>query len=317
MPALVSVCCITYNHAKFVRKAIDSMLAQNTTFDVEIVIGEDCSTDGTKDIVNDYKKTYPNKVRIIDSESNVGMMRNFSRTLNACEGKYIAILEGDDFWTDNSKLQKQVEFLEKNPEYAITYHKIALLGFDSDEIIGHWPPQARSSSTIEELAIGNLVPTLSCVFRNNIKGNIPDWFTSVPLGDYSLHMLMARHGKIKYFPQTMATYRQHSTGEYSKLTKLHQSRQLFDTIQIIKQEFEGEILRNLEMQQFKALINVIKHAEPDYKKRFAENSTENLFQLLENLWPDISSNFSFTQSKIGSTALKAQSFLDAVRSSGK
>ena len=315
MSTLVSICCITYNHAKFIRKAIESMLMQNTTFDVEIVIGEDCSTDGTKDIINEYKNSYPNKFRVIDSENNVGMMPNFFRTLNACEGKYIALLEGDDFWTDNNKLQRQVDFLERNSDYAITYHKIALLGFDSEEISGYWPPQARSTSTIEELAIGNLIPTLSCVFRNHIKGNIPKWFTSVPLGDYSLHMLNARHGKIKYFPQVMATYRQHSTGEYSKLTKLHQNRQLFDTIQIIKQEFKGEVLRNLEMHQLKSLINIIKYAEPDYKKQFAENGVENLFNLLENLWPNISNNYSFTQSKIGSTAFKAQSFRDAIRSS--
>ena len=107
---LVSIASITYNHEKFIAQAIDSFLMQETDFDFEIIIGEDCSTDDTLKIIKEYKAKYPDIIKLITSESNVGMMTNFIRTLEACSGKYIALCEGDDYWTDTLKLQKQVNF---------------------------------------------------------------------------------------------------------------------------------------------------------------------------------------------------------------
>lgn len=111
---LVSVWMITYNHEKFIAQAIDSVIMQKTNFDYEIVIGEDCSTDRTREIVLEYKAKHPDKFKLLLQEKNVGMMQNFIVTLKTCNGKYIALLEGDDYWTDPLKLQKQVDFLQAN-----------------------------------------------------------------------------------------------------------------------------------------------------------------------------------------------------------
>ena len=116
---LVSILMITYNHKPYICKAIECVLAQKTDLPFELVIGEDCSTDGTRDIVFDYQKQYPDVIRVITSEKNVGAKQNAWRTLNACRGKYIAYCEGDDFWHRDDKLQMQVDFLESHPDYGL------------------------------------------------------------------------------------------------------------------------------------------------------------------------------------------------------
>ena len=108
----VSVCMITYNHESYIHQAIEGVLTQNTTFPYKLVIGEDYSADGTRKICQEYANLYPDKIDLLPSSSNLGMQRNFSRTLNVCTGKYIALCEGDDYWTDPMKLQKQIDILE-------------------------------------------------------------------------------------------------------------------------------------------------------------------------------------------------------------
>jgi len=116
---LVSVCMITYNHENFIKDAIEGILMQKTSFPIELIIGEDCSTDNTRKIVKDYEEKYPEIIFAQYSEKNLGMINNFLNVLQAARGKYIALCEGDDYWTDPLKLQKQVDFLEANPEYVI------------------------------------------------------------------------------------------------------------------------------------------------------------------------------------------------------
>lgn len=118
---LVSVHMITYNHEPYIRKAIDCVLSQKTNFPFELVIGEDCSTDGTREIVFDYARRFPDIIRVIASDQNVGMKKNFVRINHACRGKYIAYCEGDDHWHDLEKLQKQADFLESHPDYGLVY----------------------------------------------------------------------------------------------------------------------------------------------------------------------------------------------------
>lgn len=121
---LVSICCITYNHEPYIRDAIEGFLMQKTNFPFEMVIGEDCSTDGTREIVFDYAKKYPNIIRVITSEKNVGMINNLNRTLNACKGKYTAFCEGDDYWIDPLKLQKQVDIMNGDSTIGLIYTDI-------------------------------------------------------------------------------------------------------------------------------------------------------------------------------------------------
>ena len=125
---LVSICCLTYNHAPFVRKCLDGFLMQKTTFPIEILIHDDCSTDGTDIIIQEYTEKYPDIIKPLFETENkysngyrgkMDITFNYSRA----QGKYIASCEGDDYWTDPLKLQKQVDFMEANPEYSVTFHR--------------------------------------------------------------------------------------------------------------------------------------------------------------------------------------------------
>src|ERR1700733_14979577 len=121
----VSVFMITYNHEKYVEQAIKSIVTQKVNFDFELVIGEDFSTDNTLAICKKYSARYPDIIKLLPSDKNHGLMGNAVRTLNACTGKYIAMCEGDDYWCDPYKLQKQVDFLETNSDYTICFSKVA------------------------------------------------------------------------------------------------------------------------------------------------------------------------------------------------
>ena len=119
----LSVAMITYNHERFIAQAVESVLAQKVNFDFEVVIGEDCSTDNTRNIVAELQQQYPVRIVALMRPDNLGAMRNLQETLAACKGQYIALLEGDDYWTCEDKLQRQVEFLDSHPECAISCHR--------------------------------------------------------------------------------------------------------------------------------------------------------------------------------------------------
>ena len=132
---LLSVVTITYNHEPFIAKTIEGVLMQQVIFPIELILAEDCSTDGTRDICRRYAEQYPELIRLITSESNVGAVANERRAMLAARGKYIAFCEGDDYWTDPLKLQKQVGFLESHPDYSVTFHRCKHYNVETHEVV--------------------------------------------------------------------------------------------------------------------------------------------------------------------------------------
>lgn len=211
---LVSVFMITYNHETFIAEAIESVLMQKASFAIELVIGEDCSTDRTAEIVKEYADKYPDIIKARFNSPNIGMIPNMIKTLEECTGKYIAMLEGDDYWTDPLKLQKQVDFLEENKEFVICFHKVKLL--KNVNLVDDFKTKVpKENSTIMDLCKGNYMHTCSVVFKNKLLTSFPDWFYQVKIGDYPLHMLNAQWGLIKYLDENMAVYRLHNGGVFS------------------------------------------------------------------------------------------------------
>ena len=144
---LVSVCMITYGHEKYVRQSIESILMQKTDFDFELIISNDCSPDNTdqviKDMINHHKRS--KLIKYVNQEENLGMYDNFMFTINSAKSKYIAFCEGDDYWTDPMKLQKQVDFLESHPEFEVCFTNINIINDQGDVIKDqHIPSQRRS-----------------------------------------------------------------------------------------------------------------------------------------------------------------------------
>lgn len=210
----VSVCMITYNHAPYIAQAIESVLMQETDFPVELVIGEDCSTDNTRAIVREYGERYPDRIRVLLPDRNLGMIPNFVATMDACNGQYIALLEGDDYWTDPLKLQRQVDFLEAHPECSMCFHNVALLHQNGLEGLKRLPG-AGAELTIEDLLLANPVSTCSVVFRHAPVEELPEWYFELIMGDWSLWVLLAQRGKLSYIDQVMGVYRVHQGGAWS------------------------------------------------------------------------------------------------------
>lgn len=216
MTPKVSICMITYNHGDFIAQAIESVVMQQTNFDCELVIGEDCSTDRTKEIVVRYQRKYSGKIKAILNKKNLGMNVNFAQTLKACGGQYVALLEGDDYWTSPLKLQKQVDFLDKHPDFAICFHNAKVLNQKTKKITQtFFSKNTKGIWTLEDLLEENFMPTLTCMFRNKLFREFPKWYYNAFPGDWPLHIFNAKHGKIAYLDEVMAVYRIHKDGATS------------------------------------------------------------------------------------------------------
>ncbi|MBC7797301.1 MAG: glycosyltransferase [Pyrinomonadaceae bacterium] len=248
---LISVCMITFNHAPFIAQAIEGVLSQQTSFEVELVIGEDFSSDETRQICEDYQSKHPKQIKLLETRGNLGMMPNFIRTLKSCRGRYIALCEGDDFWTDSSKLQKQVDFLEANADFAISFHNVEIKYEDNTRKNVAGNVDQKAVSVFEDLALRNFIHTASCVFRNH-NSDFPAWFVKMHVGDWTLHLINAEHGKIGYINEVMAVYRIHQGGVWA--SKKHQET-LLKWIPIVEQcrqhfyprgndEFNSQLVHN-------------------------------------------------------------------------
>lgn len=213
----VSILILAYNHEKFIAQAVESSLKQITNFNFEIVIGDDYSYDSTRKILMELKSRYPDHIRLIFHNSNIGMLSNFASTLNACRGEYIALLDGDDYWISKHKLLKQVNFLETHLDCAFCYHPTKIVGLDGN-FLSEYPPKRyrkRLSDLIDILKC-NFISTSSTMFRRGLFGQLPNWFFSLKMGDWSLHVLNSQHGRIGYLDETMSAYRVHERSNWSK-----------------------------------------------------------------------------------------------------
>jgi len=218
---LVSIFCLAYNHEKFISQTLESFLMQKTNFEYEIVIGEDCSTDSTRNIIDQYANKHSN-IKIITDNKNVGPIENMKRTLKACTGKYIALCEGDDFWVDSYKLQKQVDFLEANPYYMVAYHDAVIID-ETGKIVSKSKLQSKykKDAAPVDLQRGHTILFLTMMFRNVI--DLPPELDNVIGCDAFLGVLFGQHGKGKYMPEVQpAAYRVHSGGIFSQKNEIYQ-----------------------------------------------------------------------------------------------
>lgn len=212
----VSVYCITYNHGPFIAQALDSFLAQETKFEVEIVVGDDGSQDDTQAILREYQTRFPEKIRLLLSEKNRGAIHNFIDVYHACRGEYMATCEGDDYWTDPLKLQKQADFLDAHPDFSMVFHN-AEVRFDNDEEPPYHLNQAQKPVvTIEDL-VGEketwFMATASIMLRKTFLPVLPDWIRESKSGDIPLNILLAQRGPIGYLDEVMSVYRRHGGGQ--------------------------------------------------------------------------------------------------------
>jgi len=232
---LVSVCMITYNHEAFISEAIEGVLNQTVDFPIELVIGEDFSTDRTREICHEYAFHSPDKIRLLCRENNLGMQRNFLETIKACVGKYVAICEGDDYWTDPLKLKKQIDFLERNSDFAICHHRLEMMN-ENKSSRSTLSPASKEVTSFEDLAQRQHIATASCVFRNRLF-SFPEFFLTVLGTDYVLNLLNSFHGKIKLIDERMGVYRIHDKGEWSGRSDFDRTYKAIETVRKCSEYF--------------------------------------------------------------------------------
>ena len=211
---MVAVYMICYNCDAYIAQAIEGVLMQQTDFRVILFIGDDASTDSTASICKSYQAQYPDRIELILHEKNVGAVQNAQSVYKACMASgaaYIAMCEGDDYWTDAHKLQKQVDLLEANPTYAMCFHEAVLLNESTGEEQTYLEYSQVRYNTRDVIALGTFIPTASIVFKTE-GFQFPEWYFRISFGDTMLILIASLYGDICLIRKNMAVYRKHQQG---------------------------------------------------------------------------------------------------------
>ena len=250
----VSVAMTAYNRDQFIAQAIDSVLMQETAFVVELVIGEDCSTDGTRRVVQAYAGKYPNVIRALLPEKNLGMARNYEAVWQACRGKYIAWLEGDDYWRTPQKLQKQVALMEANPHYSMCGTKTQFVTTSSDgaeKDAGVLEPAVlKPEYDLADFLTGYPMHTTSMLLRRKFV-EFPDWLNGlVMLRDTCVFALYAEKGPVGYLSEVVSCWRIHTGGIWTTKSAADQLRCNQKAIDLLDAHFGGRYHRLLMWREY-------------------------------------------------------------------
>jgi len=253
----VSICCITYNHGKYLRNAIESFLMQKTTFPFEILIHDDASTDGTSGIIREYEKKYPDLIKpIYQTENQYSQGKSISATYQfpRAKGKYIALCEGDDYWTDPQKLQKQVDYLEANQNCALCFHATEFVYENNPEKNFIYRPKKIPKDCKFEmkhviLGGGGFMATNSMFFKKECLHERADWMENAPVGDIPLMLLLASQGEIGYIDEIMGAYRVMTENSWSSAMQ-DQLKKKKHHYAILKMWDDFDIWSNKKYHQF-------------------------------------------------------------------
>jgi glycosyltransferase involved in cell wall biosynthesis len=207
----VSVILMTYNHERFIAQAIESVLAQEGV-DYEIVVTEDCSTDRTREVIQRYAQQYPDRFRLFYSERNQHDGEVLIRAFRAARGEYIAVLDGDDYWTSPHKLRRQVDLLDARRDFALCFHATTVVN-ESGVAQGRlaWN---KPTAALTDLLRTNIIATASVMYRRETVTEFPEWQNRVQSQDWAIHILFASSGDIGYIDEPMAARRMHPGGQW-------------------------------------------------------------------------------------------------------
>ena len=284
----VSIFCMVYNHEKFISECLNGFLIQKCNFNFLIVIGEDCSKDDSRKIILEYVANYPGKFKLLLHDKNIGAHKNQQIVLENCKGKYIALCEGDDYWTDQLKLQKQVDFLEGNEEYKFSMGKVKVLNDSTGEIFykksKRVDPSSNETYTLKDYLKGHFSQTSSFVFKNSIEP-FPDWINKVHAGDQSIVVLKTGlHGKIKYHNSFFSVYRSHSTSVSKLNTNIQVNKKFILTLDYWHEYLNKEYSFLFLLLKIKYFIEIKKdNVKNRYQRKFYNITGEVITKIINLL----------------------------------
>jgi len=257
---IVSICCITYNHQDFISEAIDGFLAQKTNFPYEIVIGDDCSEDSTQSIIHRYSIRYPNIIKVLSADHNLGVIKNLTSTLAVCTGKYIALCEGDDYWTDPYKLQKQVDFMEAHPECSICTHKVLFTHENGDEKNKVFPEINGDQVFTKSYLYGHyFIQTCSVLFKNENISEFINFLDGFKVGDAPLYYFYSQNGNIGFIDECMAVYRFHNTSFWSSQDNFSKHIKSIKTLRLLQKKLNIYHSSEFDQHILDYLIVILNH----------------------------------------------------------
>ena len=244
-PCRLSVAIVTHNHERFIGEAIDSVLAQKTSFPFELVIGDDASTDGTPRILREYASRHSN-IRLLASGEKLGMAGNYFATVSACRGDFVAMLDGDDYWASPDKLERQVAFLDSHPQCTLCFHNVTKVfeGTSRPSVL-YCSPTQKAFSDLRDLLAENFLPTSSVVYRRDPNRPLPAWLLDLRFVDWPLHMLNVRRGQIGYLEQPMGVYRIHPQGDWISMDVEEKTRGIIQIYENVEKTLEPAYRRQV------------------------------------------------------------------------
>lgn len=277
---VVTVCCVTYNHEKYIRQSLESLLNQNTTFPYEILIHDDASTDQTISILKEYKNKYPNKIRLMLEENNQYSQGNRIIIANimfsSVVGKYVAICEGDDYWSDKNKLQMQYEIMEKNSSLAVCVHRTEIINEEGKRTGRYLPAQMENDQILDGQQYVRQIFTLdSHLFHTSSlffsmksfekdREKLPEYFSKAAVEDRMLLMYLGLRGNVYYIGRTMSCYRIMSVGSWSSM---------------VSNSKEAYYKNDLEIREMLKSFNI--YSEGKLKEEIYQYETIVMFRILQ------------------------------------
>jgi glycosyltransferase involved in cell wall biosynthesis len=310
---LVSVMVITYMHEKNIAECLDSILGQKTNFDFEIVIGEDSSTDNTRIICKEYAEKYLDKIRlhlrdrkqtsVFDKNGNFYKSLNGIFTLKSCRGKYIAICEGDDYWTDENKLQEQYDLLESNQNVNLCFHAYQEYNDTTKQFtsISISPNTTLKHYSINEVILGDgsMMATCSLFFRREVVDNLPDWLNLAPVGDYFIQILSSLKGGALFLNKSYAVYRIGQSKSWSNSIKsadtiLSWFKSISATLELLNEYTYKKFYREIDVIKSKYSMIVLANSNIGltYRKLLFNDYKKNLSIGFKLKWILLYSNLS-------------------------
>ena len=275
----INVILITYNHAAYIHQTLESILMQEVSGNVEIIVTDDCSTDNTMSIIKEYEDKTKFSVTYLQHPHNLGYVKNYQAAFNACDGDYVAIMEGDDYWTKPNHLQNHIDHLEKYPDASMSYNRHLRLFVDQgwEEIFEWTDEKDYEEVATQQLALGNRIGNLSCcMLRGKYVKEIDPKLFDMEIADWMLGMYMGQSGNLLYLKEVTSAYRIHDNGQWSKMDERSQCIRIIELINEYDRYFDYKYTedftkhrRRLEILLYgdKSLRGRIKSITPEFIRK--------------------------------------------------